>query len=104
MRLPLGFRLNHIAGRRLKNNGVSIARPSFDRALYQHLRPVLRQLRDNPHFLGSYAAKAFRLVKQLGLSGMLRHVLRERPAYSAAQMYDNWVRHFDTLTTTDRLA
>src|SRR4030095_5394784 len=62
------------------------------------------QLRNKPSSAGSYAVKAFRLARQLGLSGMVRHALRGRSSDAVAERYENWVMQFDTLTAADRLA
>jgi O-antigen biosynthesis protein len=108
VRLPAGLRslrLDPGSGRgRFKINMLTIEPVSLYRAVYRRLRPVLEKLRKNPSSLSSYAAKTFRVARRSGLSGLVRHVLRERQADTTAQMYDDWIIHFDTLTTTDRLA
>jgi O-antigen biosynthesis protein len=71
--------------------------------MYRRLRPLLDELQRNPLSAGSYAAKAFRIARRSGLSGVLRHALRERSA-DTTQRYDDWVMRFDTLTAADRLA
>jgi GT2 family glycosyltransferase len=108
VRVPAGLRalrLDPCSGRgRFKINTLTIEPISPYRAVYRRLRPILEKLRKNPSSLGSYAAKAFRVARRSGISGLVRHALRERPADTAAQMYDDWIMQFDTLTATDRLA
>jgi len=108
VRLPAGLRslrLDPGSGRgRFKINTLTIEPVSLYRAVYRRLRPVLEELRKNPSSLSSYAAKTFRVARRSGLSGLVRHVLRERQADTTGQMYDDWIMRFDTLTPTDRLA
>jgi glycosyltransferase involved in cell wall biosynthesis len=63
----------------------------------RRLWKLLQELRNNPSAAGSRVARAFRVARQSGLSGLLRHALREHS-------YDDWVRQFDALTAADRLA
>src|SRR5262249_4884727 len=108
VRLPAGLRalrLDPCSGRgRFKINTLTIEPITPYRAVYRRLRPILEKLRKKPSSLGSYAAKTFRVARRSGLSGLVLHALGERPAETAAQMYGDWIKQFDTLTATDRRA
>ena len=82
---------------RFRIEALSIEPVSLSRAVWRRVRPILKQLRNNPSSAGNYAARAFRVARQSGLSGLVRHALRGRS-------YDDWIMQFDTLTDADRLA
>jgi GT2 family glycosyltransferase len=108
VRLPAGLRalrLDPISGRgRFRIKTLTIEPISPYRVAFRRLRPVLKHLRNNPSSARDYAAKVFRVARHSGLLGLVRYALRERSADTFAQIYDNWVKQFDTLTAADRVA
>lgn len=108
IRLPAGLRalrLDPLNGfGRFRINALTIEPVSQYQVVYRRLRPVLKQLRDNPSFAGRYASEALRVARESGVKGLLRHALRERQTDQPPDPYDEWVKQFDTLTDADLVA
>ncbi|MEK6423145.1 MAG: glycosyltransferase family 2 protein [Burkholderia gladioli] len=92
---------------RFRVHRVTLQPVSKLKSVWRRVQPVVHVLRDRPGMLVPYAAHAARLVKHEGLTGALRHVLRDRsrdPASvdATADEYAAWVEQFDTLSDEDR--